>query len=138
MSSMVRFLADHKMTASREQVLKALSAVTDPYSKQDIVTAGLVRALSVEDGTVRFVMEIDPARAQGMTPVKTEAEAALTALEGVETATVVMTAHSSAPPPPDLGLGKKPEAAGPAKIPGVDRILGICTASRRATGQAES
>ena len=33
-----------------------------PVSGSDIVAAGIVRALNVEDGQVRFVLEIDPAR----------------------------------------------------------------------------
>ena len=50
-------------TLTREQVLGALKAVTTPDGG-DIVSAGIVRALTVESGTVRFVLEIDPAQAE--------------------------------------------------------------------------
>ena len=51
------------MTA-RDDVLAALKRVADPLSGQDLVSAGLVRALTVDGGAVRFVIEIDPARAE--------------------------------------------------------------------------
>ncbi len=114
------------MTVSREAVLNVLGKITDPVSGKDIVTAGMVRALSVTDGTVRFVFEIDPARAKKMEPVQVQAQADLQALDGVTNVSVVMTAHSAAPAPPDLG-GKKPEPTGPQKIPGIDRIIAVAS-----------
>jgi ATP-binding protein involved in chromosome partitioning len=115
------------MTATRETVLAALRQITDPASGADIVAAGLVRALTVEEGAVRFVMEIDPAAATAMTPVRNDAEAAAKAVDGVETVSVVMTAHSTPKPPPDLKSHGKPKPQGPQKIPGVDRIIAIAS-----------
>ena len=57
-------------TATRDTVLATLKTITDPISGDDMVAAGLVRALNVDAGTVRFVMEIDPAKAQVLTPVQ--------------------------------------------------------------------
>ncbi len=114
------------MTPTRDDVLAVLKGVSDPLSGQDIVSAGLVRALTVDGGAIRFVLEIDPARAKKMEPARAEAEARLRAIPGVENVSVVMTAHS-APTPPDL----KPQAAakpqGPEKIAGVDHIIAIAS-----------
>ncbi|MFK5998057.1 MAG: iron-sulfur cluster carrier protein ApbC [Rhodobacterales bacterium] len=115
------------MTASREAVLDVLEKITDPISGKDIVTAGMVRALSVTDGTVRFVLEIDPARATKMEAVQVQAQTALQALDGVTNVSVVMTAHSAAAAPPDLKGGKKSEPTGPQKIPGIDRIIAVAS-----------
>ena len=52
--------------ASRDAVLAELKNIKDPVSGSDIVAAGIVRALNVEDGQVRFVLEIDPARAEAI------------------------------------------------------------------------
>ena len=41
------------MTATREEVLEALKGVTDPISGQDLVSAGPVRALTVDGGYYR-------------------------------------------------------------------------------------
>ena len=113
------------MTATREAVLAALRGVTDPISGQDLVSAGPVRALTVEGSAVRFVLEIDPARAGLMEGVRAEAEAAVRAVPGVERVSAVMTAHREAPPA--LDTGRRSQPAGPRRIPGVDRILAVAS-----------
>ncbi len=113
------------MSLTRDDVLAALRGVTDPVGGQDIVAAGMVRALTVDGGSVRFVLEIDPARSARMEPARAEAEAKVKALPGVEAVSIVMTAHS-APKPPDLGM-KPAQPKGPEKIPGVDHIIAIAS-----------
>ncbi|MEO9779157.1 MAG: iron-sulfur cluster carrier protein ApbC [Sedimentitalea sp.] len=112
--------------ATRESVLAELKQITDPASGQDIVSAGIVRALNVEDGAVRFVLEIDPAHAKAMEPVRAEAEARVKALDGVGNVSAMMTAHSQKAPP-DLKPAKAAEPQGPQKVPGVDRIIAIAS-----------
>ncbi len=113
--------------ASRDDILNVLKTFTDPASGSDLVASGMVRALSVDDGDVRFVMEIDPARAQAMQPMKTEIEDKLSALEGVAKVSIVMTAHAAQKPPPDLKASRPAQPQGPQKIPGVDRILAVAS-----------
>jgi ATP-binding protein involved in chromosome partitioning len=113
------------MTA-RESVLEELKTITDPASGQDIVSSGMVRALTVENGVVRFVLEIDPSRAQAMEPVRAEAESKVKALAGVEKVSAMMTAHSTKAPP-DLKPARKAEPTGPQPVPGVDRIVAIAS-----------
>ncbi len=115
------------MSVTRDEVLATLRNVADPVGGDDIVSSGMVRALSVEDGNIHFVLEIDPARAKAMEPARDAAEAALKALPGVAAVSVVMTAHSAAPAPPDLKRGAKPRPQGPEGIPGVDRIIAIAS-----------
>ncbi len=112
--------------ATRDAVLEALKTITDPASGADLVSSGLVRALNVENGTVRFVMEIDPARAEAMEPVRAEAEAKVKALSGVEQVSAMLTAHS-AKAPPDLKPSRKAEPTGPQPVPGIDRIVAIAS-----------
>ena len=107
---------------TREDILNALKGVADPAGG-DIVSSGVVRALNVDGTDVRFVLEIDPARAEAYEPVKAQAEAALAALGA--TANIVMTAHSTQAPP-DL-KPQKVAPQGPEKIPGVDRILAVAS-----------
>ena len=52
------------MALTRESVLDALKTIKDPVSGQDIVSAGVTRGLNVEGNAVRFVLEIDPAKAK--------------------------------------------------------------------------
>ena len=113
------------MTA-RDDVLAALKGVADPVSGQDLVAAGLIRALTVAGGAVRFVLEIDPSRAEVMEAARAEAEAAVGALDGVKSVSAVMTAHK-ATAPPELDIGRRGEAQGPQKIPGVERIIAVAS-----------
>ncbi len=110
---------------TREDVLETLKTLTDPATGQDIVAAGMVRALTVNDGAVRFVFDIDGSRAKELEPVRAEAEAKVKALDGIASVSAVMTA--STPPPPDLKPQKAAQPKGPEKIPGVDRILAIAS-----------
>ncbi|NSX55564.1 P-loop NTPase [Parasulfitobacter algicola] len=115
------------MTLTRDKVLETLKTVSDPIGGQDIVSAGMVRALTVDDGAVRFVLEVDPTRAAKLEPARAEAEQKVKALDGAASVSVVMTAHSKPAAPPDLKIGRKAEPQGPEKIPGVDRIIGIAS-----------
>ncbi len=119
-------------------VRAALGKVVDPSRGTDIVSAGQVTSLSVSGDEVRFVLEVDPARAAAMEPLRQAAEAAVQALDGVTRVSAVMTAHAAAgqaapakAPVPDLGLKDftpKPKApAGPEKLPGVRHVVAIAS-----------
>ena len=114
------------MAPTRDAVLDELKSVALPGEGGDIVSAGMVRALAVEGGNVRFVLEVDPSRVQAMEAVRAEAEARLKALAGVEAASVVMTAHAAPKPPPEL-KARAAEPKGPQKIAGIDRIVAIAS-----------
>jgi len=114
------------MSVARDAVLTVLKTVLDPVGGKDIVSAGMVRALSVESGVVRFVLEIDPARAKRMEAARTRAEALLRALPGVTQVSIVMTAHTIATPPDLKAHGAAPPQ-GPEPIPGVAHILAIAS-----------
>lgn len=115
------------MSVTREAVLEALKTIEDPTGKGDIVSAGVVRALNVDGGNVRFVLEIDPSRADAYGPTRDQAEALVKGVAGVENLSVVLTGHSAQPAPPDLKLGHKSEPKGPEKIPGVNHIIAIAS-----------
>ncbi len=114
------------MALSREEVVEALKEVALPDGN-DIVSAGMVRALNVSNASVRFVLEVDPAIAEKMMTVRDEAEEKLKGLAGVETASVVLTAHSAPAAPPDLKPQKSAEPKGPQPVPGIDRIVAIAS-----------
>ena len=110
-------------------IKKALARVTLP-SGEDLVSADMVRAVTIADGLVTFVIEApDADAASRMEPVRQAAEAAVRALEGVRDVRVALTAHGPAArkaPPPDLKIGRHPTPqAGPTKPAGVQRILAI-------------
>ena len=86
------------MPLTREMVLATLKTINDPVSG-DIHAAGVIRALNVENGSVRFVMEINPSQAKLYEPIRQEAEDLVRTLEGCDTVSVVLTAHEDKKPP---------------------------------------
>jgi ATP-binding protein involved in chromosome partitioning len=84
------------MSLTRDDVLNALRAVAMPGTGGSIVDADVVRALAVEDGRVRFVLEVDPAQGARLEPVRAAAEAAVRALPGVVAVSALLTAHGPA------------------------------------------
>ncbi len=115
------------MTLAREDVLSALKTLTDPVSGTSVVDAGLVKALTVQDGNVRFVLEVSGNHAAAYGKLKDEVEAKIKALAGVVQLSVVMTAHSAPAAPPDLKLNKPSEPKGPQKIPGINHIIAVAS-----------
>lgn len=113
------------MSTSREEVLEVLKGLDAPGG--DIVSSGVMRALNVDGGTVRFVMEINPAQAAAYESVKAAAEAAVGALDGIENVSIVLTGHTEKAPPPDLKPQRPADPKGPQKVPGIDRILAIAS-----------
>jgi len=117
------------MTVQREEILSALAGIGLPGGG-DLVSRDMIRALTVEAGEVRFVIEApDPDTAARMEPVRQAADRALRDLPGVTGVSVILTAHGPAPKPkepPSLKVGRHPTPqAGPARVAGVDRILAI-------------
>ena len=122
------------MPVSRDDINATLSKILLPDGRT-IASADMVRALSIDDGAVRFLLEApSPEAARAMEPIRAAAEAAVQALDGVDKATVILTAEGPAPAaapktaPPDLKIGRHPTPQqGPAKIAGVDRIIAIAS-----------
>jgi len=85
------------MSYSEAKALKALKKVRDPKSGRDIVAAGMLGDLSFEDGTLRAILLINPAEAKQYDAVRLITQDALSRVDGVEKASVLMTAHKAAP-----------------------------------------
>ncbi len=116
------------MTVTRDEVLAALKSVTNPVTGTDLIASDIVRALTVEDGKVRFVMEVDPAHGKAMEPVRQQAVAEVEKLAGAGNVNALLTAHSQPKPPPDLKIGRHATPQkGPQKVPGVKAIIGIAS-----------
>ena len=105
------------MSYTEKDALIALSAIKDPQSGADIIAAGRLGDIAHKDGYVRAVLLIDPAKADMYEAVRASAETALAALDGVERASVIMTAHKSAPSLGHTSTGKRPVQPHQARRP---------------------
>ncbi len=115
------------MAPTRDEILSVLSRI--PAGPDGTLTSrDMIRALTIDGGLVRFVIEAasaDEARALGS--AHEAAERALKALPGVTGVQIVMTAPAAPKAPPSLKIGQHPtpQQGGPARVPGVDRIIAI-------------
>ena len=119
------------MTVARDQVMQILGQIEAPDGGT-LTSRDLIRALTVDEGTIRFVIEApSPDAARALAPAQAQAEAALKALPGVTSVQIVMTAHGPAAKPaaPSLKIGQHPtpQQGGPQRVPGVDRILVVAS-----------
>jgi ATP-binding protein involved in chromosome partitioning len=112
---------------TREAVLDVLKSIKNPATGSDLVGSDVVRALTVDDGKIRFVMEVDPSLAKAMEPVRQQAVAALEKLAGAGNVSALLTAHTTAKPP-DLKVGGHPAAPkGPEKLPGIGAVIAVAS-----------
>ncbi len=97
------------MAYSEAAALKALSNIRDLRTGRDIVSAGMLGDLIYKDGTLRAIIQIDPALANGFETVRQSAEDTLATLSGVDKASVILTAHKAAP---KVGATPQPKRRG--------------------------
>ncbi|MBL6931244.1 MAG: iron-sulfur cluster carrier protein ApbC [Rhodospirillales bacterium] len=117
---------------NEELILDALGAVKD--GENDIVSQKMVSGLQIKDGHVAFAIEVDPARGAQMEPLRKEAEKIVHALDGVLSATVVLTAEAgqgggNAQPQAPEQHQHHPAGTGPDAImmPGVKAIIAVAS-----------
>src|SRR5260370_25459566 len=86
-------------TVGEQQVLDALRQVRDSERGGDIVSLGMVSGLAVRDGHVAFALEVEPARAERLEPLRKAAGEAVDRLPGVLSGRSLLTAQKAAPTP---------------------------------------
>jgi ATP-binding protein involved in chromosome partitioning len=86
------------MTATREDVLKALDQVVDPISGRTVVQQDMIQGLVIKDGHVGFVLEVPAGRGAQSEPLRKVCEAMALGVKGVKSVTAVLTAHEDQPP----------------------------------------
>jgi ATP-binding protein involved in chromosome partitioning len=104
------------MAIEQTQVLQALRSVQDPDLHKDIVSLGFVKNLAIDGGAVSFVIELTTPACPMKEQMKAQAQAAVSALPGVASVAITMTAQVRAAVSPDLNK---------APIPGVKNVIAV-------------
>lgn len=120
---------------TREQVLEKLSKVRGPDRTRNIVELGLIDGVIIADKTVTVSIEVPIHQAKDLEPLRLAAEKVMSDLDGVETATAILTATRPAPGPDALSAVPPPmqshiHAADPkpiAGVPGISSIIAIAS-----------
>ncbi len=122
---------------SQQQVENALKTVKYPGFQRDIVSFGLVKEIRIEGATVRVLLEHGIDDLETLRSIQRDTQAALEALDGVESAQLELrgkaSAQKPAPPAGASGHGHPPAGsgdpwAGQAALPGVKTILAVASA----------
>jgi ATP-binding protein involved in chromosome partitioning len=78
---------------TEELILKTLGEVKDPSQSKDIVSLGLVTNVNIKDSNVSVTLEVPVHRGSAMEPIRKLAQEKIMKINGVTSATVVVTAH---------------------------------------------
>jgi len=107
---------------NRDTVTDSLKAVKYPGYSRDIVSFGLIKDITLEDGTVSVGLALTGGTPEIAAQIKADCEAVLNRLEGVEHVRVeVLLPQASAP-----SAGANPWAQ-QNRVPGVRRILAVAS-----------
>ncbi|MGQ0737044.1 MAG: Mrp/NBP35 family ATP-binding protein [Acidobacteriota bacterium] len=101
---------------SPDVVRTALSTLIDPDLRQDLVAAGMVKALEVDRGQVSFTIELPTPISPAREAVREQARAAVAALDGVESVTVTLTSVIRSATAPEHGR---------PPLPGVKNVIAV-------------
>ena len=85
------------------KITEALSSVASIDGSSNIVAAGAISGIVIKDGHIGFTIEIDPKDKDKANQLRAAAEKAVLALDGVFSATAMLTAHQSGPSIPTGG-----------------------------------
>src|SRR5688500_2903237 len=100
----------------RDAVLNALRAVVDPDIRQDIVTLGFVKNLSISNGRVAFTIELTTPACPVKEQLREQATNAVRAVSGVSHVDVQLTANVRSAMAPETGR---------PPLPGVKNVIDV-------------
>ncbi|HQZ17779.1 MAG TPA: P-loop NTPase, partial [Vicinamibacteria bacterium] len=81
------------MALTQETILQTLKSIQDPDLHKDIVTLGFIKDVKIDGGAVGFTIELTTPACPVKDQMKAEAEALVSALPGVTSVSVNMTAQ---------------------------------------------
>ena len=111
-----------------DDIIDILSTIALPNGQENLVDAGLISGLSAKETgqglDIQFVIEIDPAQAAAMEPIRLKAEQAVASVAGVAKATAILAAHKAAP---QAAKPKQKEQAEARHPDGVKRLIAVAS-----------
>jgi ATP-binding protein involved in chromosome partitioning len=110
---------------TKEQVLAELKRIAAPDGRGNIVSAGLVSEIAVNDGQVMFALNAEPQHIKAMEQLQAFVQKAVAALPGVKKAMVALTAERA----PTREVGPKVSSAQTLRngVPGVKHLIAVAS-----------
>lgn len=107
------------MAVTEDQVKEVLGRVRYPGFSRDIVSFGLVKAISIMEGEVRVQLAIATNDPNIPATIKRDAESALQEIDGVQSARVLIDIQA---PPAGTGTG-----VGATHLPGIKHVIAVAS-----------
>ena len=110
---------------TQEQVLAELKRIAAPDGRGNIVGAGLVSEIAINNGQVMFALNADPQHMKSMEQLQAFVQKAVSAIPGVSKAVVALTAERA----PSREPGPKVSSAQALRngIPGVKHLIAVAS-----------
>jgi ATP-binding protein involved in chromosome partitioning len=107
-----------------DDVLQVLKRIAAPDGRGNIVSAGLVSGIAIDEGTVMFALTTDPTHVKTMEVLRAAVEKAVRTIPGVSKAVIALTAERPAGREP----GPKAQAATRSNaVAGVKHIVAVAS-----------
>jgi ATP-binding protein involved in chromosome partitioning len=104
------------MPVSETAVLDALRSVTDPDLHRDIVSLGFIKDLAIDDGRVRFTIELTTPACPVKDQMQAQAQEVVRRLDGVTDVEVQMTSQVRSATSGEMGR---------SAVPGVKNVIAV-------------
>jgi ATP-binding protein involved in chromosome partitioning len=111
---------------TKDAILNRLSSVKAPGSSSDIVAAGLVSEIVINEGNVMFALMVEGQDVKRMEAARQAAESAVKAMPGVGKVIVALTADRPAPRSSATPAQAARQARGTA-VPGISHIIAVAS-----------
>ncbi|MBC8096915.1 MAG: Mrp/NBP35 family ATP-binding protein [Akkermansiaceae bacterium] len=108
--------------ATENEIRTALATVKYPGYSRDIVSFGLVKEISTNNGAVSVSMQLTTHSPEAAAQIKGESEQALKAIPGVTAVYVEVKWQAGAP-----AAGAKTPFASQSKVPGIRRVIAVAS-----------
>jgi ATP-binding protein involved in chromosome partitioning len=99
-----------------EAVRRALASVIDPDLRKDIVSLGFVKELAIDEGRVAFTIELATPVFPSKAALRDQAQAAVTAVDGVQSVDVTLSSQVRSATAPEHGR---------PPLPGVKNVIAV-------------
>jgi ATP-binding protein involved in chromosome partitioning len=109
---------------SKDRILDELKRIAAPDGRGNIVSAGLISDIVIENGEVTFALSADPARLKTMEQLQAVVEKTVNGIPGVKRARVVLTAERQ---PGKAAAAAAPQAGRAAGVPGVKHLIAVAS-----------
>lgn len=109
---------------TKQQILDELQHIAAPDGRGNLVSAGLVSDIVINQGQVMFALNVDARHAASMSKLQVLVQERIQKLPGVTKALVALTAERVAQAAPAMG---KPSATAKLELPGIKYLVAVAS-----------